>query len=200
MAYAAVDYGYPKRMWEVVTLSNEEDNAILARPLLQEIIAAASAFGWRDQRPDPRSVRDAQANALQPLTLANGALVTRLTRLTDASHYTKAALREIPLDEFAREMFLNTLSRQPSPSELGWVRQHLEQAWETRRVSAAGARENSPPPKPIQMVRDMLDAYRYLSEARQAEPATDRLTEDFRKRFETILWTLLNSPEFVFVP
>jgi hypothetical protein len=46
----------------------------------------------------------------------------------------------------------------------------------------------------------MLDAYRYLSEARQAEPATTRLSEPFRKRFESVLWTLLNSPEFMFVP
>jgi hypothetical protein len=45
MSYSSVDYGFPKRTWQLVTLSNEEDNAILVRPLLQEILTTASSFG-----------------------------------------------------------------------------------------------------------------------------------------------------------
>ena len=200
MAYAAVDYGYPKRLWQVVTLSNEEDNAILARPLLQEIISAGIAFGWRDQRPDPRTTRDSDANPLQPLMLANGALVNRLVRLTDASHYAQLAKTDIGLADLTDHLFLNTLSRVPSQREREWVRSLLEPVWVERRAAEETQGPAAPAEEPVRAVRDMLDAYAYLAKARQSEPPARGLTAEYRTRFEEILWVLVNSPEFLFVP
>ena len=35
---------------------------------------------------------------------------------------------------------------------------------------------------------------------RQGDPPTKKLREEWRERFEDMLWTLMNSPEFVFIP
>jgi hypothetical protein len=199
MSYKEVDYGFPESTWQVVTPSNEEDNPILARPLLQDVITTAAVFGWRDQRPDPKSVRDADANPLQPLTMANGRLLNRLVRMTDASYYTHLANRDIGLTEFIDHVFLNTLSRFPADRERILIRDRLRPVWSDRRA-VAEARTVVAEQAPPQVVRDQLDAYRYLAKARESEPATRTLSTPFQRAFEEILWMILNSPEFIFVP
>jgi hypothetical protein len=201
IAYQAVDFGYPKRTWQIVSLSNEEDNAVLVKPLLQEIITTAKAFGWRDQRPDPVCVRNADPNPLQPLALANGELSDRLIKLTDQSAFTAMANESLTLDEFTDRLFLSTLSRPPSQKERQWVSKQLEAVWTNRRI---------PPERQVKQVRkegpkeitigDTAAAQEYIMKIRGGEPATPTLAEDFRKNFETVLWAMLNSPEFVFVP
>ncbi len=37
-------------------------------------------------------------------------------------------------------------------------------------------------------------------ELEQGDPPTQRLRADWRERAEGLIWTLINSPEFVFVP
>ncbi len=198
MAYGGVDYGYPKRTWQLVTLSNEEDNMILVRPRMQEIITAASVFGWRDQRPDPISVRNDDPTPLQSLTLANGGLMNRLVRLTDTNAYTRLASQAANLLDFANVLFHRTLGRNPSAKELAWLEKKLGSSWQDRRVNTAALRQESSD-KPGEF-QDMMDAYRQIAEARKPEPATATLTPEFQRSLETVLWVLFNSPEFLFVP
>jgi DNA-binding ferritin-like protein len=35
---------------------------------------------------------------------------------------------------------------------------------------------------------------------KKGDPPTQRLNDDWRNRYEDMLWSLLNSPEFIFVP
>lgn len=198
MAYGGIDFGYPKRTWQLVTLSNEEDNMILVRPRMQEILTAASAFGWRDQRPDPLTVRNDDPTPLQPLTLANGGLMTRLVRLTDASTYTRMAREAVSLDAFSQDLLLSTLGRLPGEKERAWLNRRLGPSWGTRKVDAAGLQQEAH--ENLQEFQDMMDAYRQIAEARKPEPATKTLTEEFRQALEGVLWVLFNSPEFLFVP
>lgn len=201
MAYSSVDFGYPKRTWQIVSLSNEEDNAVLVRPVLQEIITAASSFGWRDQRPDPVTVRNTNPNALQPLTMANGQLMDRLIRLNDASYYTKLSKSDMSLAQFVDQLLLNTMSRPPKPHEEDWIMARLAPVWDARRV-AVPANKVTPPEVATEQVRvgDTVAAHLYVQKVRQGEPVTRTLSEPYRKNLEGVLWVIFNSPEFIFVP
>jgi hypothetical protein len=200
MAYSAVDYGYPKRTWQIVSLSNEEDNAVLVRPVLQEIITMASTFVWRDQRPDPVTVRSTDPNPLQPLVMANGQLMDRLVRLSDASYYTHLSNREIGLGSFIQELLLNTLSRPPRTTETKWIQDRLEPLWRARRAEAPAKAERAEVATEQVRDGDTVAAHLYIQKVRQGEPVTATLTEPYRKTLEAILWTIFNSPEFIFVP
>ena len=202
ITYNQVDYGYPKRTWEIVTLSNEEDLDILQKPLLEEIMTLAKTFGWRDQRPNPVSVRDPDPNPLQPLAMANGELVERLVKLTDRSYYTKLSNQDISLNEFVDWLFLNTLSRPPRGQENALVHQQLEPVWKSRRIPPEQQQKAK---KEVELkevtVANSVAAHEYMMKVRQGEPATVTLTHDYRKKMEQVLWVILNSPQFLlFVP
>ncbi len=201
IAYQKVDYGYPERTWQIVSLSNEEDISVLAKPLLQEIITLAKAFGWRDQRPNPVGVRNDDPHALQPLAMANGELMYRLVKFTERSYYTALSNRDITLDEFGGQLFLNTLSRLPSEREKNWLHGELETVW-NRRLVPAELREKRGKEYRVEEVTigDTLAAHQYIMRVRQGEPATPTLTEEYRKNVENVLWVILNSPEFIFLP
>ena len=201
IAYQKVDYGIPKRTWQIVSLSNEEDVAVLAKPLLQEIITLAKAFGWRDQRPNPLSVRNDDPHALQPLALANGDLMHRLVKLTDRSYYTELSREAGTLDQYGNRLFLNTLSRPPTEREKSWLRNELGALW-SRRLVPRELREARREEAGVEAVTvtDSIAAHQYIMRVRQGEPATTALTPAWRRNAEKVLWAVLNSPEFIFLP
>ena len=201
IAYQKVDYGYPERTWQIVSLSNEEDISVLAKPLLQEIITLAKAFGWRDQRPNPVDVRNDDPHALQPLAMANGELMYRLVKFTERSYYTALSNRAITLDEFGNELFLNTLSRLPSERERHWLHRELETDWNRRLVPSELQEKRGRESRADEVtIGDTLAAHQYIMRVRQGEPTTPTLTEEYRKNAENVLWVILNSPEFIFLP
>src|SRR6185436_13775761 len=78
-----LNLGVPRRAWQFTSLSNERDRPALALPVSQSFIDVLVAFGWRDARQSPITVRDEETTALQPLTIANGAVGNRVVRLSD---------------------------------------------------------------------------------------------------------------------
>ena len=201
IAYQKVDYGIPERTWQIVSLSNEEDVAVLAKPLLQEIITLAKAFGWRDQRPNPLSVRNDDPHALQPLALANGDLMHRLVKFTDRSYYTELSREAGTLDQYGDRLFLNTLSRLPTEREARWLRNELGALW-SRRLVPPELREARKEEAGVEAVTvtDSIAAHQYIMRVRQGEPAATALTPAWRRNAEKVLWAVLNSPEFMFLP
>ncbi len=122
--------GVPRRAWQFTGLANERDRPALAKPHALVITDVLSAFGWRESRADPRSTRDTDANVLQPALLANGTLGARIIRLDDTSAFTELALRDQPVEQLVRELFLRILSRPPSETELARFRGALEPGYD----------------------------------------------------------------------
>jgi hypothetical protein len=200
--------GTPRRAWEFTSLSNERDRPALAMPRAQCVVDTLTSFGWRESRQGPQTVRDHSPNVLQPAALANGVLGNgRITRLSDDSAITELCLEDRPLTELIRAVFLRVLSRPPTSEEIKTFGGLLEPGYPERCLKPSGsqAHKSGGPPRAVSWANHLNpEATRIKQElerqARAGDPPTDRLRADWRERMEDMLWTLVNSPEFVFVP
>jgi hypothetical protein len=199
--------GNPRRAWEFTSLSNERDRPSLALPKAQFVTDVLAAFGWRSSRPNPLTVRDETPNVLQPASLGNGQLMRRVVRLTDESAFTGLALNEMPVDAMVGEVFQRVLGRRPNPTELSVFTTLLSDGFNDRRVPPDRVTQ----PEPRKRLR-FVSWSNHLSpeaseikmeaqqRAREGEPPTGYLVRDWRERLEDMVWSLLNSPEILFVP
>jgi hypothetical protein len=201
-----LNLGSPCRAWQFTALSNERDRPALALPISQSIVDTLAVYGWRSSRQSPASVRDDAASPMQALILANGIMGTRVTRLSDDSAFTDLCLQDRPLPELLRETFLRVLSRPPTAKESRVFQAYLAPSFPGRVVPGARKREGT-----ISTDRRVSWANHLSAEAtvirmeeerrlRMGDEPTRRLRRDFRERFEDVLWSLVNSPEFVMVP
>lgn len=195
----------PEKAWQFASLSNERDRPALALPVNQMILDVLQTFGWRETRPDPWTRTDAEPNPLQPLMMANSQIINQIVRLTEESVVTEWCLEDITAEALTTRLFLATVSRRPNPSELKLVSQVLSEGFAKRKTGA-------PKPPPVKRIVAHVDWDKHLKgeasvelmaaekQAREGDPVTVRLTPDFRRAVEDVLWSLVNSPEFVFVP
>jgi len=200
--------GTPVHSWEFTSLSNERDRPALAMPKAQSITDTLSTFGWRESRQNPQTVRDHSPNVLQPAALANSVLANgRVSRLSDDSAITALALMEQPVQELVNAVFLQVLSRPPTPNETKTFSEVLSAGYDRRKLEPA----HSQSAKPRAANRAVSWSNHLNPEAtklkqeqerttRAGDPPTDRLRADWRERMEDMVWSLVNSPEFVFVP
>jgi hypothetical protein len=197
--------GRPRRAWQFAALSNERDRPALAKPRAQVFTDILGAFGWRESRPEPRSTRDHEANVIQPALLANGTFGTLISRAHDANAFTSLALKEQPVEELARQLYLRALSRNPTPDETKRVIALLAPGYENRLTGAPPA---PPLPRSTKGVSwanplnpDATTAVLAAEREVKAGPVpTPQLTSDWRDRFEDVLWTLMLSPEMLWIP
>jgi hypothetical protein len=203
----SISLGQPRRAWMLTSTSNERDRPSLALPRIQAVADVLAAFGWRGSRQDPLSKRDQDPNTLQPAILSNGIMGTWLTRLSDDHEVTQLALKEMPLEELIDALFMKLLTRHPTAEERKLYLEHLKPGYESRLKEAAPAAPASNR-KPVWYVSwsNHLDPEATLvrmeqeTAARQGDPATERLTKEWRGRLEDVLWSMLNAPEFLFAP
>jgi hypothetical protein len=202
-----LNLGTPRRAWEFTSTSNERDRPALSLPAVQSLVDVLETFGWRPSRQDPITVRDEATTPLQPALLANGTLGSRVVRLSDDGAITALCLEDQPADALIHAVYLRVLSRPPGDVEVKRLVAYLGDTYGTRivpgarphpRPPAAGARRVSwsnhlsPEASTIQIEHERA--------ARAGDPPTARLTGEFRERMEDIVWALINSPEFMFVP
>lgn len=200
--------GVPKRAWEFTSLSNDRDRPALAMPKTQEIVNTLAMFGWRESRQSAVSVRDDSPNVLQPAALANGEMGNgRIARLCDGCDITELCVQKQPVEELVKQLFRRLLTREPSGEEMATFTEHLKAGYEQRVVPA--------PPKSLKKEYDpslLLSWSNHLNakateikmvleeKARHGDEPTLRLQANWRERAEDLVWALVNTPEFVFVP
>lgn len=204
----SISLGKPRRAWQFASTSNERDRPSLSLPRIQAVIDVLEAFGWRSARQFPLTDRDLSANVLQPAILANGTVGLWLTRLSEDHGVTELALRSQTLETLVERLFLQILSRPPRPEEKAALVEYLRPGFDERIVTLALVKPvpgKRTPPKYVSWSNHLTTEANEIklqleAQARHGAPPTARLSPEWRRRLEDALWSLLNSPEFVFTP
>lgn len=204
---SSISLGQPRRAWMLASLSNERDRLSLTLPRVQAVSDVLSAFGWTASRQSSTSSRSTDPSALQPAILSNGTMSIWLTRLSDDHALTDFSLKDQSLDTFLEQLFLKLLTRKPTAGELKLYRAHLSPGYQSRIVETS----LTPPLKKIRPPR-YVSWYNHLDPiadeirrkeiiaARAGDPPTKRLDPAWRERFEDLLWSIVNSPEWIYTP
>jgi hypothetical protein len=201
----SLNLGRPRRAWEFTSLSNERDRPSLSLPRAQPFVTLLEAFGWRGARQAPVQARDEEPNVLQPGLLANGVVARRFTRLSDDSAFTALALAAEAPESLIDATTRRVLSRPATPGETRLFTELLRDGFAARVVPGEPVpfREytqtgvswsNQHDPRATRLQEELA------REVAAGDPPTARLDADWRERYEDVLWSLLNGPEFVFVP
>jgi len=203
----SLNLGPVTRAWQFVALGNERDRPSLSLPFAQHPVAVMEAFGWRGERQSPITHRDESPNALQAAILANGVAVKRASQFSETSGFTAAALEDRSLVGFVDEVFLRTLSRRPTDGERAACVAVVGPGYETRRLPADRVRASQAPSRPVgvswsnHLTEEANEAKRELARiAAAGDPPSGSLDPAWRERAEDLVWTLFNTPEFLFTP
>ncbi|WP_169977130.1 DUF1553 domain-containing protein [Tautonia rosea] len=202
-----LNFGRPRRAWQFVSNSTDRDRPALILPVAESILDVLVTFGWRPTRQDPISVRDEESTPLQPAILANGVVVSsRIARLSDDSALTDLCLDEETAPELIHAVSLRILSRPPIPAERDRLVAYLGESFNDRIVPGAEpASPTLPLPRLVSWANHLNAEATEIQLANQrlarvGDPPTPRLTLEFRERMEDVIWVMINSPEFVFLP
>jgi hypothetical protein len=199
--------GTPCRAWEFTSLSNERDRPALSMPKAQQIVDTLTTFGWRESRQSATTVREEAANVLQPASLGNGLLGNgRVARLSDDSTITTLSVETKTLPELIDVVVRRVLSRPPTAKEIQIFTAHLGPAFPDRVTEpSAASTYKKAARRPVSWSNHLNpDATRIKQElereVRAGDPPTERLRPEWRERMEDVVWALINTPEFAFVP
>lgn len=206
-ATTMINLGSPSRSWMFATLSNERDRPSLAFPRATAVVDVLEAFGWTGSRQNAITERDVEPNVLQPGAIANGVFTSWMTAASAKSSLADLAVESKDASSLVDSIFLRFLSRMPTEHESLTFMPMLEQGFQDRLVPPDQVQPVVYPP----MLRRVSwsnhlaeDANRVKIEmeerARDGDPADPRLKPEWRMLFEDVVWAVVNSPEFVWVP
>lgn len=200
-----LNLGQPERAWQFTSLSNERDRPALALPVSQSIVDLLLAYGWRDARPNPLTVRDETPTVLQPMTLANGIAGARAVRLSDDSELTGLCVEAATPRELVEQLFVRVVGRQPSAEETALFAAELEPGFAERHTGISVPAKQSQRRNAVSWSNHLsAEATKIKQELERAvlagDPPSVRLATAWRERAEDVVWALFNTPEFVFVP
>lgn len=206
-ASVMISLGRPTRAWQFATLANERDRPSLSLPRAQAVADVLEAFGWNGSRQGPVHQRETAPTVLQPGVLANSVLSTWVSRASEGSGLAQEAVDAPSPGALVDRVFLRYLGRLPSPEEKAPFESALAIGFADRIVPEGE--------RPTPSVRPRLgrvswsnhlaaEANRIQMEnetrARAGAPVDPRLAPAWRTAYEDVVWAVMNSPEFVWVP
>ncbi len=203
-----INLGLPQRAWEFTSLSNERDRPSLAIPKAQAIVDMLENFGWRSARAEPKSVRETEPNVRQSAIVANGLVGRWVTTLSEDHALTGLAMQsDLTLDDFIDAAFRRVLSREPSESEQILYAELLSEGFSSRIIPE----DKRPKQKKWEQLGHVAWSNHLSAEANSIKMEMEKraavgdfptvaLQPKWRENVEDMLWAMLNSPEFIFVP
>lgn len=197
--------GKPRRAWQLTSLSNERDRPALSLPRAAAVAECMEAFGWTGSRQEPTNHRQVEPNVIQPGVLANGLLSIQLTIVADGDHVAGDAIAAESVDALVSRLFERFLTRQPTASERTQFSSVLRPGFEGRVLEIPLLPE-TPIREPNVSWANHLHPVATEVRLRQAErlrvgPMPSRLLQSaWRQQLEDVVWALVNTPEFLFIP
>ena len=197
----------PSRAWMFTTLSNERDRPSLSLPRAVAVTDVMKAFGWTGSRQSAINQRDTEPNVLQAGSTGNSVFANWTTTASDKSVLADLAVAAESPRQLVETLYLRFLSRMPTEPEVELFRRELAEGFQSRIVPE-GQRKPVVRPEPLEWVtwsnhlQSRANVIRVEQErrARLGDPADPRLQTQWRTRYEDFVWSLLNSPEFVWIP
>ena len=200
-----VNFGVPRRAWELVAISNERERPSMNLPKAQSVADFLATYGWRSERQDPVTDREMTATPLQPLEMANGNALNRAVDISEHSQMLEVCLAAESPEEVVDQMFGRVLSRLPTSEERQTFVALLRPGFEQRKTEYQEVPKRKVFRSPLTWTAHFdpvasEEGVRQELEAERGDVPTQRLTVEWRQRAEDVLWVLFNTPEFVFVP
>jgi hypothetical protein len=206
-ATTMISLGKPRRAWQFGSLSNERDRPSLALPRAQAVSDVLKAFGWSPGRPAPVHERETAPDVLQPGVLANSTLSTWITRASEGSVLAELAVAADSPGGLVESLFLRFLGRLPEAGERSTAVNLLGDGFGVRILPAGDVVPNKPldPLRRVSWTNHLNKEANRLQlvaeqRARDGDPPDPRLRSGWRERYEDLVWSLVNSPEFVWMP
>jgi mono/diheme cytochrome c family protein len=199
--------GVPRRAWMFASLANERDRPSLNLPRARAVTDVMLAFGWTGSRQNPRTDRETSPNVLQPGVLANSVASVWLTRAVRGSILADAAVVAPSPVALVDRVFLRYLGRLPTVAERAPLVEALAVGFDDRLVPAEDL-AMPVPPEPLPRVtwsnhlrpEATTIALELERRARIGPPFDPRLRLAWREVFEDVVWGVVNSREFVWIP
>ena len=202
-----ISLGQPRRAWMFASLSNERDRPSLNLPRAQMVSDVLEAFGWNGSRQNPRTDRETDPNVLQPGVLANSAVSVWVTRAAPRSELAELAVNASSPEALVESVFLRCFGRPPTGAERAPLVRTLTPGFAERVVPASAVKSAEPwSPLPAVAWSNHLvaeaNAVKVEMErrARATPPADPRLRAEWREAFEDVVWSAVNTREFVWLP
>ncbi len=206
-AKTLISLGNPRRAWMLASLSNERDRPSLSLPRAQAVTDVLEAFGWTGSRQNPRTDREGDPHVLQPGVLANSLVSTWITRASHGSALANLAVESLAPDALVDSVFLRFLSRLPTREERAPFVNSLAEGFATRLVPQAEIKVPAPLPRLARITwsNHLMPAATTIKHemehrARAGPPADARLRSEWREVYEDLVWSVVNTREFVWNP
>jgi hypothetical protein len=206
-ANTMINLGVPSRAWMFTSLSNERDRPSLSLPRAQMVIDVLEAFGWTATRQNPRTDRETEPTVLQPGVLANSVMVSWLTRASYESRLAQLAVEAKSPEELIDTLFLRILSRSPSAEEKTILVNALSIGFADRLIPPEEVKLPEPPTRlgRVSWSNHLVSEANSIKiemerRARSGSPPDPRLRTSWRETYEDAVWSIMNTPEFVWMP